>query len=343
MKQPCCFQQQFIGPPRTPQAQSTLHSTRNASHLISIFSRICILLCLGVQITMPLSTLVLSFSFLARSMVGGCLYLKGSSGCLGRRTPITSWVGQSFIMLDIISSWINVGELERTMLETFCASVNLKSLLIQHHDMPIIEKFKGIVEKAAKDRSRDPLAGIIIFPDIASSLTPPKRRRQCTILSERAISTLQAMDHQLRDQLCMPATITCCARHTIGKVSFTTRTESKCDCNIFFRSTISGAVAPGIIQYIVSIPSISTTSERIIFVIERYAQLPEEATFNLFSSHASFGASLWSSKMSPVLEAVPADRVISHATIRPWVKGIILCKIMDRVSIHHFLSFSTYV
>jgi len=47
----------------------------------------------------------------------------------------------------------------------------------------------------------------------------------------------------------------------------------------------------------------------------------------------------WPLKMSPDLGAVPADHVISHATVHPWVKGVILCKIMDRVSICHLLSF----
>jgi len=136
----------------------------------------------------------------------------------------------------------------------------------------------------------------------------------------------------------MPATITCRLKHTIGKATFTTRTESKRDCNIFFHST-NGVVAPGIIQYIVSIPSAPTTTERIIFVTECYTQLPEERVFSLFSSHAPFGASLWSSKMSPVLEAVPADHVISHAIVHPWVKGAILCKIMNRVSICHYSHF----
>jgi len=208
---------------------------------------------------------------------------------------------------------------------------------MQHHDMPIIEKFKDIIEKATKDHSCDPFAGIL-FPDPTSPSPPPKwLRQQGATLSEQAVSALQAIDHQLRDRS-MPATITCRLKHTIGKATFTTRTESKRDCNIFFHS-INGVVAPGIIQYIVSIPSAPTTTERMIFVTECYTQLPEERVFSLFSSHAPFGASLWSSKMSPVLEAVPADHVISHAIVRPWVKGAILCKIMNRVSICHYSHF----
>jgi hypothetical protein len=63
------------------------------------------------------------------------------------------------------------------MLETFCASLHLKSLLMQHHDMPVIEKFKDIIEKATKDHSCDPFAGIL-FPDPTSPSPPPKQLQQ---------------------------------------------------------------------------------------------------------------------------------------------------------------------
>jgi hypothetical protein len=96
-------------------------------------------------------------------------------------------------------------------------------------------------------------------------------------------------------------------------------------------SSTTGVVAPGIIQYIVSIPLVATTSNMdTFFVIEPYAQ-SLEVTSNPFSSHVEFGASLWSSKMSSVLEAVPMDRVVCHAILRPWVKGVVVLKALDRV------------
>jgi hypothetical protein len=217
------------------------------------------------------------------------------------------------------------------MLETFCASANLKSLLLQHHDMSVIKKFRDIIERAAKDGSSDPLAGVMFEVDTSAPLTPPKRRQQGRALSERARSAINAMYQQLFKSP-IPSELTCHSKHMIGKVSFTTQTASIRDCNIFFRST-TGVIAPGIIQYIISIPSMVTTSKMdTFFVIERYAQLPE-VTANPFSSHVEFGASLWSSKMSPVLEAVPMDHIICHAISRPWVKGIILLKALDRVGI----------
>ena len=62
------------------------------------------------------------------------------------------------------------------MLETFCASVNFKALLLHHHDMAVVKKFMAIMDDATKDRSRDPLAGIMLDADaeVAPLSTPSK-------------------------------------------------------------------------------------------------------------------------------------------------------------------------
>jgi hypothetical protein len=234
-----------------------------------------------------------------------------------------------------VSLCINLGELEGTMLETFCASVNFKSLLLQHDDMPVVQKCRAVIEQATKDRSRDAFAGIMtsqVDEQITVSLTPPKRQRQRINLSERALNALNSIYRELFGCPIPPAT-TCHSKYIIGKVTFTTRAESNRDCNIFFRSTAGGTIAPGVIQYIVSIPSPSKTNKMdFIFVIERYSPLPNGDALGPFSSYVAFGASLWSSKMSPALEAVPVDHVVCHAISRPWVKGVILFKALDRVS-----------
>jgi hypothetical protein len=135
----------------------------------------------------------------------------------------------------------------------------------------------------------------------------------------------------------MPSAATCLSKYRIGKISFATRAESTRDCSVFFRLTVGGAMAPGMIQYIVSIPSIAMTSKMdTFFVIERYAQVMEGGTSNIFLSHAEFGVSLWSSKTLAILDAVPADHIVCHAISQPWVKGVTLFKALDRVSIFHY-------
>ncbi|KIM80258.1 hypothetical protein PILCRDRAFT_52868, partial [Piloderma croceum F 1598] len=51
---------------------------------------------------------------------------------------IIGWLGKT-------NSNFKIGELEGTMLETFCASVNFRALLLQHHDMPVVKKFTAIL------------------------------------------------------------------------------------------------------------------------------------------------------------------------------------------------------
>jgi hypothetical protein len=218
------------------------------------------------------------------------------------------------------------------MLKTFCASVNFKSLLLQHDDMPIVQKYRAVIEQAAKDRSRDAFAGIVtsqVNGQITVSPAPPKRRQQPINLSERALVALNSMYRDLFNSPTPPAA-TCHSEYRIGKVIFTTHARSNRDCNIFFRSTTGSIIAPGIIQYIISIPSPSRIDKMdFFFVIERYAQLLNTDVLDSFSSHEAFGASLWSLKKSPTLEAIPTGHVISHVISRPWVRGVILFKALN--------------
>jgi hypothetical protein len=221
------------------------------------------------------------------------------------------------------------------MLKTVCASVNFKSLILQHHDVPVMQKYSKILEEATTDRSRDPLAGTmtIQFGAPVSVSGTPRRQARGIPLSVRALDALGLLYEELF-HLQLPQQTTSHAKYAIGKIAITTRILSNRDCNIFFRSTSASVMAPGIIQYIVSVPSPSKEDAEDFFVIvERHAQLSEDAPLNPFSSHIGFGASLWSSKMCPILEAVPVDRVICHSISRPWVNGVILFRALNRVSI----------
>lgn len=227
------------------------------------------------------------------------------------------------------------------MLETFSAAANFKSLMLQNEDMSVMQKIKVIIEQASKDHPHDDLAGILTSDcnaPVPLPLTPPKRREQRVVLSERALSALSATYKELFN-CSLPLPITCRHKHHIGKISLTTRTESKRDCSVFFHSATDGSAAPGVIQYIVSIPSPSQNNKVDTFcIIERYEQLP--VTFsNPFQSYQAFGADLWSSTTSPALEAIPVDHIICHAISRLWVKGAILLKALNRVCILFSLAF----
>jgi hypothetical protein len=228
------------------------------------------------------------------------------------------------------------------MLETFCASVHFKSLIYQHEDMPIVQKYRTIIEQASKDDSYDLIAGIITSQSdvqVVASSTPSNQRQQHLALSERALTALHSTHQTLFDHS-IPLMPTCHSKHVIGKVTFAICTESTRDCNIFFCSVVGDVVAPGLIQHIVSVPCpLKTSHTNFLFIVEWYATLPQIFSNVVFSSHPDFGVSVWSSKMSPVLEVVPVNHIVCHAILRPWMKGSVLCKALDRVSFFPLLFF----
>ena len=62
-----------------------------------------------------------------------------------------------------------LGQLEGTLLETFTASGHFKALLHQLQDIPAVHKFGSLLETATKNRSRDPLAGVVFHLDFPVS------------------------------------------------------------------------------------------------------------------------------------------------------------------------------
>lgn len=214
------------------------------------------------------------------------------------------------------------------MLETFCASVNFRSTLLQCKSIPAVDKYLEVFNDATKDRSGNELM------DLGNSQT--KSHASSTSkepLSERATKALRLRYMELY-QSPLPS-YTLHSKHVVGSVSFTTRVGSKRDCNVIFRSLDESV--PGVIQFIVSIAEQGTSKVSVFFLIERHAPLPPNTIINPFSDHVAFGASLWSSKMEDKLQAVPASAIVCHSVSQPWVNGVVLIKELNRVCVHvHF-------
>jgi len=134
------------------------------------------------------------------------------------------------------------------MLETFCASVNFKSLLLQHHDMAVVEKFMVIVEKATQDRSHDPLAGIILDADAAPLSTIPKQPKQSIHLSQRALMALKTMYQQLSTNRCQHQPP---ASQNTSLAKFHSQLKPSRLQLQYLLPLDHRAIAPGIVQYIV--------------------------------------------------------------------------------------------
>jgi hypothetical protein len=142
----------------------------------------------------------------------------------------------------------------------------------------------------------------------------------------------------------VPDVLTYTENHIIDGVLFSIYADSPCNSTIFYYSVIDSATVPGVIQYIVSIPSSTgTCQEELIFIVERYAPLPESADEDPFLGYADFGTGLWSSKRVSVLEVIMVNDIICHAIGRPWSTGIILLKALDQVSLYFAVGFSRLI
>lgn len=250
-----------------------------------------------------------------------------------QRTNINYKLGKTridtFLFQKLIDS--TAGQLEGTMLETFSASVNFRTLLQRHNDVPAVHKVVSIIDRATQDRSRDPLAGVLeAYSDYL--ITPTRTRcRKPPPLPQRASNALEYEFKHRFGQL-PPSPITSIVSHEFKGVSFTIRMESKRDSTIFYRPQLNETLYPAVIQYIVSVSVDRTAPPILLCIVERFASLQDKLAMDPFTSQLAFGASIWSNKMLPELTVIAFDQVISHAVGRPWVNGTLVLKPLDRVS-----------
>lgn len=204
------------------------------------------------------------------------------------------------------------------MLETFAASSHFKVLLHQHQDVPAVREYTSFLETAAKDRSRDPLAGALFQSDDSHPSISDGRGEP---LSHRALAALASY---YADHLPTEA-FESYSKYNSGKIKFTTYVSSPRDCNIAFIS--NNTQRPGIIRFIVATKQ---SPQDILFIVERFASLPSDSVQNPFTSHVPFGASLWSDKMEDLWEAVPLQRLKCHTISSRWANGTLVIKALDR-------------
>ena len=221
------------------------------------------------------------------------------------------------------------GELERTMLETMCASINFKTLLLQYNDMPVLQKLGLVIDRAMKDRSRDPLAGVMSFhKELPLSSVLTARQSKPSPLSTSALQAFYAYyQGSLRRSLPILSP-TSTSTHSINGLTFSVLTESERNSTIFFRSE-GGEQIPAVIHFIVSIPV--DNQPEVFYIVKQYTPLQHPVPHDPFALHPAFGGSLWASRMDSALTVISSRRVVCHGIKRRWVNGITLLKPLDRV------------
>ena len=250
---------------------------------------------------------------------------------LGKRSNVTC-------MFTSLTHSQPIGEIETTMLKSFCAAANFKALL-QRTNNPVFADCAAVIQRAtregqpeARGTTRNYSAGVGQSCDLCASkkkLVPKcvrlalqdKHGQFCAEIPEWSLPT-EAFFHR---------------RFTVRDLAYSTGANSSRESTIFFQPSGSERIVPGIIREIFSVPArsknggaVCTESFFAIQVFQEYKQSNVGA--DPFSAHADFGACLWSAKMAEKLQIICTTQRVCHAAYRKWSKDVFVMKPLDKVS-----------
>lgn len=237
-------------------------------------------------------------------------------------------------------AYFSLGELEITMLKSFCAAANLRALVQSHGCPDIIQSCAHLLDDCYGQDQRGTLMNDLrTLGDFADQEKPWDYDRQkfdrieplvhealVRFSQSRSIegwtAETDALFHKEREIRGLKiAEINAGAKNTKGRHSI-----------IFFQPTTDAELVPAVVRKIFSMPRHQNGCEQeaIFLAIHRYKPLSDRVA-DPFTLYTGFGARLWSEELGPV-EIITSSQKICHAVSRPWEEGVrVLCAI-DRVS-----------
>lgn len=222
-----------------------------------------------------------------------------------------------------------LGELEKTMLVTFCAASRVKAIL-QHPDAPAIIKSADVILKQCHSN----FDSEIPVMDILNTEPQKDDTTQCMVhgsgksvaLSADLRTVLAEANIKVQDD----TKVEMYSRFTIGKLQYATRAVTSADCQIFWNLP-TGQLVPGVIEHIFSIPLVKTETKYFI-AARRNLPIPTNIT-DPFLAYPDFGAGLWSERYASVLNVLPVvGSTYCHAISMPWEDGVLVLKPLNKVS-----------
>lgn len=240
------------------------------------------------------------------------------------------------------------GQLEKTMLNNFCASGNLSTIL-QSMDSPLVRRIRDILgQNAPSFKGLSEMKSAFAEETADSTLLTEKKKaslqrkeKSFVALDENAKSILLSSEDNIQKDIPGWKTPEKVYQHQtcwIGDVKFEILSASKGNSLVFFRPyTDSKEVkppTPGRIQQIFSL-GYSATETQYFFVIHQYRKV-SPGVFNPFTPYKDFGADLWSSKFEDSPAIVPGCRITSHGIAHSWrARDVLVIKDLEKVRIPH--------
>lgn len=225
------------------------------------------------------------------------------------------------LLLQFLS--IYAGQLESTMMRSFCAGTNLKAYLHREDCAPVLKMSLPILNPVLQKQE---------FQNAShdSTCLPPVDKKD--MLSSETRAALTRANEQLsRLQRSLLAEESRRVESlVINGLHFTTRSHLVRNSAVLFRPLNSQALVPGYIDSI----RVCKSGEHWVSV-RRLLGLSPPLPTNPFNLYPEFGAELWSDKLSPSIEVIPVSQPMYHCASQPWSKGVLVVKCLNRVCHAH--------
>ena len=235
------------------------------------------------------------------------------------------------------------GQLEITMMNSFCAFANLRTFLDSPRCPDYLKPCKPIMEQCYAADKRGTLMNDIRvlenqYSDTAiedlkpwaydnEKLQPLETDIQEAVLAASTTSTIS----NIRNAIFHPC-------YTIGGLQYTPYTVQKKDSTIFFQTGVDENSVPGRIRQILSMPQCTQDAiniECVFLAVQRY-KLISDGIEDPFKNFGDFGAALWSSDFK-IVEIIGCSAVGCYGILRRWADGMVVLRPLNRVSWIDFL------
>ena len=224
-----------------------------------------------------------------------------------------------------------IGQLERTLLESFCSASRIKLFAHRAHSSPALQQCSELLNQCLDTDLRGTLNTDInrFFPSETLRPHDPK----VSLLDQEIVASLRHNSNCLGRDL--PGWVfseyaTVHNRLQVRGVVFSSYTTHIRNSIVFYLPLSGGQSRPGIIREIFTTYSPGDRSHT-FFAIHPYHHIPSASRVAIFNEWADFGAKLFSTKYGPDLDIIPVSHTVHHAIRRIWRQDSQVLKSLDRV------------
>ena len=215
------------------------------------------------------------------------------------------------------------GQLESTMMRSFCAGTNLKAYLHREDCAPVLKMSLSILDPVLQKQE---------FQNErydSTWVSPVDKKDALSSETHAAFMHANQQLHKLQQPLLLEE-----SRRVEGLVinglRFTSRSHLARDSAVLFQPLDSQALVPGYVDSI----RVCKSGEHWV-TVRRLLPLSTPLPTNPFNEYPEFGAEFSSDKLSSSVEVIPISQPIYHCASQPWSKGVLVVKCLNRVSRSH--------